>query len=369
MNIANRWTSLVTLAALIGCGDQGPVTSQIDPSLSASGRGAVSIGVMTRNLYIGADVDAVMGALVSPDQSDDLPALMVALQTIQRTDYATRARAIAAEIHKNRPAVVGLQEVYDLTVIPEWLGLPGDPIQIDFLAGLEAALAAEGLNYVVAARNTTTDATLAGGAVRIIDHDVLLADANRVTLQGPAVATVFTWNIGFITDGITLLRGYVARRATIDGIEVLLVNTHLESGADPQIAGLRYYQAMELAGFIGTAPRVILTGDLNGERGSDMYTVLASAGLTDMWAAKHPGAQGLTCCNLADLSNASSTPDQRIDFIWTRGFEGPSGQVQGQVSLVSAQPSARVIGVLGLIWPSDHAGLAADLLLPPSVLR
>jgi len=369
MLTVSRLLPLLALAALAACSEQNPLAPQSAISLNNSAdHGGRSVSVMTRNMYIGADVDAVMTALATPDPNDDLPALMVALQTLQHTDFATRVEAIADEIARNRPDVVGLQEVYDLTVIPAGLGLSGDPIQIDFLAGLQAALAAEHVHYVLAARNTSTDASLAGGAVHIVDHDVLLVNARSVTLAGASVEKVFDANLGTVAEGITLLRGYVARNATVDGIPMLLVNTHLESGDDPQIAGLRAVQAGEVAAFIGAAPRVVLTGDFNDVPNSMMYGVLASSRLVDTWAVLEPRDPGFSCCQAPDLSNRRSLLNQRIDMIWTRGFARPSGKVDGDIQLVSALPSARVRGPFGLIWPSDHAGVFAVVDVPqPSI--
>ena len=365
MRIATRLFPVLALAALAACAEDNPLAPQPDIAFNSSaGHGEHSVSVMTRNLYIGTDVDAAMGALANTDPADDLPALMVALQTLQHTDFAARVEAIADEIAKNRPDVVGLQEVYDLSITPEWLGLPGGPIRIDFLAALQAALAAEHVHYAVAARNTTTDASIAGGAVHIVDHDVLLVNARSVTLTGAPVQAVYSLNLGPVAEGITLLRGYVARRATVDGVPVLLVNTHLESGEGADFEGLRAMQAGELATFIGAEPRVVLTGDFNAPPGSMMYGVLSSAQLTDTWAALRPHEPGFSCCQAPDLSTRKSTLDQRIDFVWTRGFARPSGRLDGEVELVSARPDARVRGAFGLIWPSDHAGVVAALDLP-----
>jgi len=367
MHALSRLAQLLALAALAACSEQNPVAPQTDIAFNNSaGHGEHSVSVMTRNLYIGADVDAVMAVLGTDDQG---PALGAALQTLQRTDFATRIRAIAHEIATNRPDVVGIQEAYELFVhqsLLEMFGLPsGRPIQIDFLAELQAALVKEHVHYVVAAKNTGTDASLEGGAVHIVDHDVLLVNARSVRLLGDSVGITFAANIGELVPGVlTVVRGYVTRKATIDGVPMLLVNTHLESGADPQIVGLRAVQAGELATFLGAEPRVVLTGDFNGEPGSMMYQVLAGADMVDTWAALRRRATGFTCCQAADLANRRSTLNQRIDFIWTRGFTRPSGKLDGEIALVSAQPDARVRGAFGLIWPSDHAGLVAELDVP-----
>lgn len=268
-----------------------------------------------------------------------------------------------------RPHVVGLQEVYNLDVIPAYLGLPGDPIHQDFLDALMAELATRGLGYVVAATNTLTDVTLAGGAVHLVDHDAMLIDPARVTLAGPGQGAVFQVNLGdFLPPGSpNVIRGYVYAQALVEGVPTLLVNSHLEAG--PSYGELRYYQALELAYLAGMAPNVILMGDLNDVAGSPMYQVVAGAGLTDLWSAMRPGASGFTCCQLADLSNHGSVLDERIDYVWAKGFAGPSGRVQGQVNIISDRPSALLAGALGSVWPSDHAGLSATLLLPASLLH
>jgi hypothetical protein len=100
-----------------------------------------------------------------------------------------------------------------------------------------------------------------------------------------------------------------------------------------------------------------------------LYGVLADAGLTDVWAAMRPGVAGFSCCMLPDLSNRLPTLDQRIDYVWTRGFAGPSGKPLGQVTLTSDKPSGLLAGAFGSVWPSDHVGLVATLLLPASMLH
>jgi endonuclease/exonuclease/phosphatase family metal-dependent hydrolase len=365
MHSIGRLVPLLALPALAACADRQPFAPDRDMALSRNGVGAVQITVMQRNMYVGADVDAVIAALATGDEGKILDSLTKALQTFRRTDLAVRINAMAGEIARHRPQVVGLQEVYKLDVYAAAIGLPDSlEAHVDFETLLEDALAARGLTYVVAARDTTTDAFLVGGAIHLVDHDLLLVDPARVELAGEPAAQIFATNIGDV-GGVNVVRGYVLLQAAIEGVPTLLVNTHLESGEGPAFTFLRYAQAAELAQALGAAPRVILTGDFNEEAGSPMYEVLAGSGLTDTWAALRPAVAGLTCCQAPDLSNPRPTFDQRIDLVWTRGFEGPSGAVQGQIGLIAAQPSARVKGASGLIWPSDHAGVVATLLLPP----
>jgi endonuclease/exonuclease/phosphatase family metal-dependent hydrolase len=360
---------LLAAGGLAACTDRTPLAPDAD--FGVSGRGARQLTVMSRNLYIGADVDPVLQALFTPSPYDDLAALQQALGQLQRTDFGSRVWALADEIVRTKPDVVGLQEVYELAVIPAYLGLPGDPIDIDFLEALQYALLMRGANYVVAARNTLTNAVLASGAVTIVDHDVLLVDPARVTLVGTPIEQVFQHNLldGVQDPPVEVLRGYVAHVAVVNGVPAFLLNSHTESGSGPDYELLRFAQASELAYVISQSPvpGVILTGDLNDVPGSPLYGVLAGAGLRDLWAALRPGVAGYSCCHAADLSNTLPMLDERIDYVWTMGLDGPSGRPQGQIGLTGNTPSALLAGAYGSIWPSDHAGVVATVLLPASL--
>src|SRR6266550_6213782 len=141
---------------------------------------ASEITVMTQNLYVGADVDAVIRALGTPDPDDDFPALLFAIETVGKTDFPARAEAIADRIARERPHAVGLQEVSRINIDLRPLGVPV-VVDQDFLAMLQSALAARGLNYQVAATSDNIDVNLVSGLVRLRDHDALLIDADRVT--------------------------------------------------------------------------------------------------------------------------------------------------------------------------------------------
>jgi len=152
----------VSLVLLSACADDSPVGPASGGAASpeagqALAAGADRVTVLSFNVYPGANVDLVIGALANADPTDDLPALLFAIETLQRTDAAARLAALADQIARHRPHVVGLNEVdkidIDLTVI----GLP-IAIHEDFLGSLQAALADRGLDYVVAAKvqNITT---------------------------------------------------------------------------------------------------------------------------------------------------------------------------------------------------------------------
>ena len=321
---------------------------------------APRLGLMTQNMYVGTDVDALILALASPDPADDFPGLLSALAMLQATDFASRAAAMADAIARERPHAVGLQEVSVIHVDLTSVGVP--LVHVDFLAGLQAALAAKGLDYVVAGANLNFTAAPMPG-ISLSDSDVLLVDADRVTVDAAAGHT-FASNLGAVAPGVTLTRGYVTADVTIDGRGYRIVTAHPEADFGVSLAALRGAQAMELAAAVaGRAPAVVM-GDLNDVPGSPLYDVLTGAGFVDVWPELRPGVDGFTDKHLYDLGNAHPTFTARKDYIFVRGVEGPSGSLQGSVELLGDTPAERVDGAFGSIWPSDHAGVIANLLLP-----
>ena len=357
----------VLFALALGCGTEGPfeappIPAQTDATAEAEANGARRIGVLTRNLYVGADVDAVIAALVSPSPDDDLAALTIAIQTLQRTDFLTRARAIAEEIARAHPHAVGLQEVSEIHIDLTPLQIPVT-LDLDFLPVLQQALAARGLHYIVGATVRNIEAAPLPG-VSLVDYDALLVDADRVQTTGHTSHT-YSANIGQVAPGVVLKRGWVTVTGTVEGRSYLFASTHLESGNAAGLDQLRAAQAGELATALAGAIPTVLMGDLNDHPDSPMYQVLAGAGLTDVWQAMRPGAAGFTCCHAADLSNPVADLTQRIDYVFAGGLPAATTQVLGSIEILGAQPGDRVEGPAGYIWPSDHAGLAASLLLPP----
>jgi endonuclease/exonuclease/phosphatase family metal-dependent hydrolase len=91
-----------------------------------------------------------------------------------------------------------------------------------------------------------------------------------------------------------------------------------------------------------------------------IYQTLIKAGLTDAWKLLHPNQPGFTCCQDADLLNATTFPTikHRIDLILFRGLAGVNN-----MKVFGDKPSDRTPSGL---WPSDHAGIVATLRGPES---
>ena len=101
------------------------------------------IKVMTRNVYLGADINRI---LVPDDPSVPIPVLVA--QTwgmVQQTNFSERARALADEIAAATPHLVGLQEVSLYRMQNPGDVLLGNPtaaedVVLDFLAILPYCL-------------------------------------------------------------------------------------------------------------------------------------------------------------------------------------------------------------------------------------
>jgi len=354
--------ALLALTLVLGsqaCSDATQPSDVDDGADLHRGRGG--IGVLSQNLYVGADVDAVITALATPDPEDDIPALMAAIGTIQHTDFPARARAIAKKIRRQRPAFVGFQEVSTIDVDIPPLGVS---LHLNFQDILLQALAAEGLNYQVGARHDNFTAAPAPG-ISLVDAELILVDASRVTVLSSSGHT-FQANLGVVAPGVELLRGWVQVEAEVGGRTYTFASTHTEgTGPDDLLLGLHAMQVGELAAYLGDASPAIVVGDFNTPPGTPAYQAMVDAGFTDVWKALRPRPDGFTCCQAPDLSNQVSILHERIDYVWARGFGGEQGHhsLQGQVSLYGNTPSERLLNGAGeSIWPADHAGLLANLM-------
>jgi endonuclease/exonuclease/phosphatase family metal-dependent hydrolase len=151
--------------------------------------------------------------------------------------------------------------------------------------------------------------------------------------------------------------------AKIRGKRFRFVTSHLEADSEP----VRVAQAFEIiAGPADTELPVIFVADANSNA-NDSTTVAYSAfiddGFVDAWFEANPGAIVSTCCNAELLTNPTflnpADDEGRIDLILFRGTE--DFQALGAERFGTNPATDRVSNGLTLIWPSDHAGVAATL--------
>jgi hypothetical protein len=93
------------------------------PAVSAA-KSAHIVRVMTRNLYLGADLTPGLQAK-SPNELND--AAGVIFNQVKENDFPVRAKGLAQEILKTRPDLVGLQEAALWRTEPtcKYITLPG----------------------------------------------------------------------------------------------------------------------------------------------------------------------------------------------------------------------------------------------------
>lgn len=327
-----------------------------------------SATVMTRNLYVGFDITTILSA-TSPEQ---VPVVVAAgWAQILANDFPERSGALADEIATTHPDLVGLQEVSLLRRFPQGGGAPQ---VIDYLALLQAALAARGVDYEVAVIANEIDIAApmfagvdASGApildtVQLLDRDVILARAGVRTSQPRAAQFAARVPVSIAGTSVEIVRGWASVLADIDGVDPFrFVNTHLETQS---FAAVQVLQAIELAGILAFDARPqVLVGDFNSAADGSQtptYGILTGVGFEDLWSEAHPTEAGYTCCQPEDLSETDDF-DQRIDLVLVRGAFGKRPRLAGvNALLVGEELDDRTASGL---WPSDHAGVVASFRL------
>jgi endonuclease/exonuclease/phosphatase family metal-dependent hydrolase len=319
--------------------------------------------LMTWNIYQGADLSPIFSATTPPEFA---AAVGAAYERIQDTNFVERADSIADEIQETRPDLIGLQEVILLrTQTPsDGPATPATSVSFDYLQILIDNLAQRGLIYEPIIVQTGTDIEVPGVTstglmdIRLTDRDVILARADRdftlSNLNGAQFAArlQIPTPFGFSVD---LPHSWVSVDITFDkGAKARLVSTHLEP-LSPVIQGS---QADELLNGPGnTDLPIIFIGDYNSNAdgtGTPTYTKLTDAGFIDAWSLKGIGS-GFTCCQDANLQNQDSKLNKRTDLVMFRGnFDVKD------IGLVGNSQNDRTKSNL---WPSDHAGVVANLKL------
>jgi endonuclease/exonuclease/phosphatase family metal-dependent hydrolase len=339
---------------------------------------AEELSVMTRNLYLGAEIMHLASA-TTPEEFQ--AGAYTALMEVAANNFPERATALAAEIMEKKPQLIGLQEVSNFTLDGENPGLPFT----DYLSDLLAAL---GGKYYKAAEVENFNITIpipGIGLVGLADRDVILA---RWDVEEPQPVDLSQW-CRSSEDGcnytvsagvenspvgpINFERGFVGVHAKIGDLPVIFINTHLEirnpDPANPLSAFFQAAQAHELISLLNVlnaylnperAP-IILVGDFNSSPEDQVlysgqivppYLQLMTAGYLDAWTLRPGSPPGLTCCQ-ENLRDPEAALYERVDLILTN--RKPE---KVQVNVVGNDGAALTQSGL---WPSDHAGVAARM--------
>jgi len=336
------------------------------------GKSKRDLTVMTRNLYLGSSLGPALEAK-TPEGFVEAVARIYA--TVQYTNFPQRAEAIADEIQKEEPDLIGLQEVTKWTTA----GV-NPPPGYDFLAILEGELAARGLDYSVGsiAHNANigpaplvseTCPVVSGQftcSVQLEDRDAILVndDTPGLTWSNPQSGRYTAQQVIESPAGpLSFDRGWASIDAKLKGLPFRFVDTHLETEESPLV---QEAQAAEFLAGPGKGGTIVATGDFNSA--SDGSTTASYALLTapgkfrDAWDEAELGP-GSSCCQESNvipqlapgqLNNPVSTLKTRIDLILSRGAARSSGD---EAELVGDTP----FQATPPFWPSDHAGVVSVL--------
>jgi endonuclease/exonuclease/phosphatase family metal-dependent hydrolase len=347
--------------------------------------------VMTRNLYLGADIQrplrAVAGvtdpslALVRLANANNLTRAIV-----DKTDFPRRSDLLTDEIVANQPDLVALQEVAlwrhgPLELDPAKIAVPNaQTVDYDFLQILLDDLASTGLVYTPVRVQQESDVeapAFTGVPPAITDaRDVRLTMRDVVLMRSrPGLTLVGTGGGNYDDElvvplagkGMAFTRGFAWADVKVGAKKVRFINTHLEAfGSDHALA-----QAKELlagpADEEGTT--TIIACDCNsdpldsrlsnGVEHRAPYDLIVDSGFTDEWLQWRPAAEGWTS-GLGELVN-DATPagfDHRIDMIFARTPSGKPLDVEtGRVTGTQLADRDPLTG----LWPSDHGGVVLTL--------
>jgi endonuclease/exonuclease/phosphatase family metal-dependent hydrolase len=348
------------------------------------------IKVMTWNLYLGADILKVVEAAIG---SPWLVPVAVAevYQTMLFTNFRVRAEAIADIIAKNKPQVIGLQEVsifYKQTPGDFIFGNPtqANDVVIDFYEVLNEALLKRGMVYdAFESINSDVELPMLDNEspthfsdVRLVDRDMVLVKRgyDASLLLADKYSNNLTLDLYWVK--LKFARGFLIVDVDIKGQIFRFVNTHLEVSGRPGSV-FRLFQDVQMQELIGTLAGVsaedpkpiVLVGDFNSspedEEGDYMgfpyvppYMQAVDAGFLDAWLlqrGKHD--EGYTFGFDETLRDPKAELTSRIDLIFVVPHDLFIDKVKCDVvgNKVSDMVPKLKTPIHERLWPSDHAGV------------
>jgi endonuclease/exonuclease/phosphatase family metal-dependent hydrolase len=389
-------TTLSVLVVVLGLAMAPLTAASATPAKHHGKKPGKPLTVMTRNLYLGADINRPVLAAVAAEQGGGTPQdVLLALahasyQTrtiVDQTNFNVRARLLAKEFKKTRPDLVGLQEVALWRSGPLELGNVGVPnattVDYDFLDILLKALRKKGLHYQAVQVGDRADVespsfsgTLANPGpdardVRLTMRDVILTRKKNDTKVLDGGSAVYSHNLSLTVAGATFsfARGYNWVDVRHGHTRFRFINTHLEAFS----SDLASAQVAELLANAPAPGRTnVFVCDCNSDplnhtvKAGDTqphsapYDLITGAGgFTDEWLQWKPAAQGWTS-GLSELVNDASAAgfDHRIDMVFARKAGGGGLRVdKGRVTGTKLSDRDPATG----LWPSDHGGVVLRL--------
>ena len=352
-----------------------------------------TVTVMTRNIYLGGNINRPIRAAMNRTGREGLLALGHAnhelREVVTRTDFPTRSRLLAAEIAATRPDLIGLQEVGLWRHGPMQLDRVGRPdatqVDLDFLDMLLADLANRGVRYEVVQVQQLSDVEApsftgnpylgtAGSAadVRLTDRDVILVRGEaglRIEASGGG-AYQHRFEVELGDTIFPFIRGYAWADVAVGSARIRFVNTHLES----QSAQLARAQAEELlkgpAGDMSLPTMIVCDCNSNPASLAARFSVPIGSGAayrlitdeygyTDLWLqASGRDGPGNTASLSEVVNDDAADFERRIDLVLARSAT-PGQIVANRAEVTGDELSDR--DPVSKLWPSDHAGVVVEL--------
>ena len=356
--------------------------------------------VMTRNLYLGADIFKVVEA--AQEAPDTIPFVVAEVyNTMLYTNFWVRAEAIADEIAENQPHIVGLQEVSTFYIQTPGDFMTGNPVDasnvvIDFYEVLNDALLARGMEYdAFTVTNADVELPMVDflsptglSDVRMVDRDMVLVkkglDAEPVNIGN--YSNNLSLNLGGINVAFT--RGFLIVDVDVAGKDLRFVNTHLEvrGGTESVFRIVQDAQMQELIGYLDyysmLDPKpVIMVGDFNSSP-EDVpgiayhplddtylpyvppYMQAVTAGYLDAWRLQKRNNEVYTSGFDEYVSDRTAKLTSRIDLIFVDPKDLIIGSVKCEVvgNKVPDMVPNPIAPKLLWLWPSDHAGVVGKFM-------
>jgi endonuclease/exonuclease/phosphatase family metal-dependent hydrolase len=340
-----------------------------------------TVKVMTRNLYLGADLTPAINAVGPVDFISKNGQI---LRDVDTNNFAARSKGLAKEIKKVSPDLVGLQEVALWRTGPASLAAPqtgvytASTVHADYLADLMGRLNKGKKRYrVVKVQNEfdfeapadydndpATGAATLGGEIngRLTMRDVILAKVGAGVRTKNAKSGNYKNIYQPVISGITVnvKRGWLSTDVKVKKSKWFrFVDTHFEAFGEPQIREAQAKELLAKGGPLrsGKLPAV-LVGDLNSDDKTVTpddalaYNALKKGGMVERGVGPKTMTWGVT----AGIITAGAPTDwsQRIDHVMTNR---PKSVKKLAAGITGTKPANG-------LWDSDHRGVWSKLKMP-----
>ena len=380
------------------------------------------ITVMSRNIYLGADVGVALELIPNFPK-----AAQFMWDQVKKTDFATRAPKLARESAQDRPEIIGVQEA---TIWYCKKDLFSDKVEVfNFLDQFISATKASGVGYSLATANGV-EAFNPGYSIAAIPYVTKVRDPevfNPIFGQDTASCgftigdallvrddvkdriiqvgnTEYDATYSIVPTLMTIYRGYTWADFKVQDSVVQLITTHLESIWDENKVPNSALQAQQLVADLKDAKMpIVIMGDFNADYRDPRPQGEPNPGEQPVASETCPTPGGAKCNAYSTMIEAgfeNASPDAKNPRYFTWGasalLNGPDkkraldakkfGNQYGFTDRleyiftknVYATVSSKIIGNVwpdgSGVWdcgkdkcfPSDHAGVVATIELPRS---